>query len=225
MSSPPKVSTAVPTKRSAKPSSLTLPTHETASPPEPVIAASVSSAGSASRSLTTMRAPSEASFRAISRPIPRPEPETSATFPSSVLMPAPLLRALREGDDGVALHGDRAVRERDCELDGRATLAVDLLDRDDLPGAGRLGADRGDRAEADPERTELLLRHPGDQEPSEVRHREHSVREDIGEPDRSRVVEVDVDRVVVARCARKERQGRTVDGIYRQRWEFRAYVD
>ena len=41
-------------------------------------------AGSASRSLTTMRAPSLASLSAIERPMPRPEPVMRATLPSSL---------------------------------------------------------------------------------------------------------------------------------------------
>jgi hypothetical protein len=51
--------TAVPMKRSAKSGAETLPTQATAWPPAARMAATVSSAGSASRSLTTMRAPSD----------------------------------------------------------------------------------------------------------------------------------------------------------------------
>lgn len=83
MSTVPNDSTAVSTKRSPNPGSVTLPAQATACPPADSIAATVSLAGSASRSLTTTRAPSEASLTAIALPMPRPEPETSATLPLS----------------------------------------------------------------------------------------------------------------------------------------------
>ena len=76
--------TAVPTKRSAKSGAVTLPTQATAWPPASRMACTASCAGSASRSLTTMRAPSLASFSAIARPMPRPEPVMRATLPSSL---------------------------------------------------------------------------------------------------------------------------------------------
>src|SRR5882757_5303814 len=82
MSRPPKLSVAVATKRSAKPSPVTEPTAVTALPPPVLMSRAVCSAGSASRSFTTTEAPSPASLSAISRPIPRPEPETMATLPS-----------------------------------------------------------------------------------------------------------------------------------------------
>eukprot|EP01034_Spumella_vulgaris_P023572 gene23571-29800_t len=55
----------------------------TAWPPLATISATVCSAGAWSRSLMTTRAPSLASLSAISRPMPRPEPDTWATWPSS----------------------------------------------------------------------------------------------------------------------------------------------
>ncbi|MCY1188487.1 hypothetical protein D9M73_296020 [compost metagenome] len=57
MSIPPKFSTAVPTKRSAKSAAVTLPTQATASPPAARISATTSSAGAWSRSLITSLAP------------------------------------------------------------------------------------------------------------------------------------------------------------------------
>jgi hypothetical protein len=87
MSRPPNFSTAAPTKRSAKPASDTLPLMATASPPAAMISAATASPGAASRSLTTTLAPSLASFSAIARPIPRPDPVINATFPASLDMP------------------------------------------------------------------------------------------------------------------------------------------
>jgi hypothetical protein len=46
-------------------------------------------AGPLSKSLTTTFAPCRASFNAIARPMPRPEPETSATLPARLLMNVP----------------------------------------------------------------------------------------------------------------------------------------
>lgn len=57
-----------------------------------LISATTASPGSASRSLTTTRAPSLASFSAIARPMPRPDPETSATFPFSFDIISPTAR-------------------------------------------------------------------------------------------------------------------------------------
>ena len=83
MSSPPKVSIAAATKRSENPASVTLPLTAMASPPAALISAATASPGAASRSLTTTLAPSLASFSAIARPMPRPEPVMSATLPVS----------------------------------------------------------------------------------------------------------------------------------------------
>jgi hypothetical protein len=47
------------------------------------------SPGAASRSLTTMLAPSLASFNAMARPIPRPDPVINATFPASLVIRCP----------------------------------------------------------------------------------------------------------------------------------------
>jgi hypothetical protein len=83
MSRPPNSEVAVPTNRSPKPSAVTLPAQTTALPPALVISSTTALAGSVSRSLTTTLAPSAASFSAIERPIPRPEPLTMAVLPSS----------------------------------------------------------------------------------------------------------------------------------------------
>src|ERR1043165_6426492 len=92
MSRPPKVSMAAPTKPSDKPDSETVPLIAMASPPAARISAATASPGAASRSLTTTLAPSLASFSAMARPMPRPEPVTSATFPFSLDISFPLQR-------------------------------------------------------------------------------------------------------------------------------------
>src|SRR3954466_9454467 len=136
MSTPPNASTAVCTNRSANPSSVTLPTQATAVPPAASIAATVSLAGASSRSLTTTDAPSPASLRAISAPMPRPEPVTMATLPSSFPMCACLSG---ECDGGVAGQGGGAVREGDGELQGRHPV----VDGGDASGARGLCVHRG----------------------------------------------------------------------------------
>ena len=85
MSRPPKVSTAAATKRSAKPAvgHAADAGHRLAARGAD-LGHGLVAPGSASRSLTTTRAPSLASLSAISRPMPRPEPETIATLPSSL---------------------------------------------------------------------------------------------------------------------------------------------
>src|SRR4029079_16578028 len=88
MSSPSNSSSAVFTKRSPNSGSTTLPVHVTAVPPAARLALTGSLAGSASRSLTTTRAPSLASLSAMARPIPRPAPLTKATLPSSFIRSA-----------------------------------------------------------------------------------------------------------------------------------------
>src|SRR5262245_55016007 len=92
MSRPLKFDSAAPTKRSAKPASDTLPLKATASPPAALISAATASPGAASRSLTTTLAPSLASLSAMARPMPRPEPVMSATFPFSFDILFPLQR-------------------------------------------------------------------------------------------------------------------------------------
>src|SRR5215831_1595835 len=83
MCRPPSCLTAVSTMRSPKSGAVTLPLHVTARPPSCSTSDTVSFAGSSSRSLTTTCAPSRANRKATSRPMPRPDPVTMATFPSS----------------------------------------------------------------------------------------------------------------------------------------------
>src|SRR3546814_15337311 len=65
------------------------------------MAATVSAAGSSSRSLTTTLAPSAASLSATARPMPRPEPEMIATLPLNLLIVRFLV--LGDRDDGFAI--------------------------------------------------------------------------------------------------------------------------
>src|SRR5210317_512041 len=151
MSMPPKASTAVCTNRSPKSSSVTLPTQATASPPLPIMSATVCSAGSASRSLTTTRAPSPASLRAISRPIPRPEPDTNATLFCSLLIDLVLLSGwvfvllgdLVQRRDRLADQLDVAVFIRGLQFQAHALLAVFLKFLHDLAGTAHLRAQLG----------------------------------------------------------------------------------
>src|SRR3546814_5030477 len=62
-------------------------------------------AGSSSRSLTTMRAPSRASLSASARPMPRPEPEIRATLPANLVI---LFSLSVDLDDGFAVDRRRA---------------------------------------------------------------------------------------------------------------------
>src|SRR5919199_2857615 len=99
---PPTPTPALATKRSTPPSasraartSATAPSSVAASPgaATPPTDADTACARSASRSLTTTRAPSAASRRAIAAPIPEPAPVTTARIPSTYVIrrgyPAP----------------------------------------------------------------------------------------------------------------------------------------
>ena len=78
MSSPPKRSTTAATAASIPPSSVTsAPTPKARGP----IRSAASRASSASRSSTATEAPRRCSCRAVSKPIPRAAPVTSATLP------------------------------------------------------------------------------------------------------------------------------------------------
>src|SRR6266478_2194215 len=77
--------------RSPKSLTVTSPLHATARPPARSMRAMVSRAGASSRSFTTTAAPSRASRSATCCPMPRPDPVTIATLPSSSPMPSRLL--------------------------------------------------------------------------------------------------------------------------------------
>src|ERR1700694_593070 len=80
---PPSCLTATSTMRSPKSLAVTSPLQATARPPIFSMRPIVSLAGASSRSLTTTAAPSRASRRATCCPMPRPDPVTIATLPSS----------------------------------------------------------------------------------------------------------------------------------------------
>src|SRR6478752_5877124 len=125
MSSPLYSFTAVATKRSAKSGAVTLPMQATAWPPASRMACTVSWAGSASRSLTTMRAPSLASLSAIERPMPRPEPVMRATLPSSLrVMGISPEGGSRQGDERLADDLGLSELVGAQQLDAHAALAV-----------------------------------------------------------------------------------------------------
>src|SRR5262245_34646906 len=219
----PQVFSAVPTKRSAKSASVTLPVQATALPPSAMISATTSSAGAVSRSLTTTAAPSRCSFRAISRPMPRPEPETMATLPSSfLLMFIPSISG-GQGDDSVAgeLDFTRLVAGGDFQANGAAGFVL----LDDLAGAGDDVAEMGDGAEAHAEFTQLTLVDPLGQQAAEVGHRQHAVGEYVAHAGFLRIVDVDMNRVVVVRRTGEQRQGGAVDRCQDQLRQGVANVD
>jgi hypothetical protein len=76
-------------KTIANPGSETLPLTAMALPPAATISAATASPGAASRSLTTILAPSLVSFNAMARPMPRPDPVINATFPASLVIGCP----------------------------------------------------------------------------------------------------------------------------------------
>src|SRR5690242_16637044 len=81
--------------RSPKSLAVTSPLQATARPPARSISAMVSLAGASSRSLTTTAAPSRARRRATCWPMPRPDPVTIATLPSSCPIRSGLLGVAR----------------------------------------------------------------------------------------------------------------------------------
>src|SRR5215208_6826217 len=90
----------------------------------------------ATRSLMTTRAPSRASFRAISRPMPRPEPETRATLPSRVrVMGVPWWVSV-PGDQRFAAQLGEAVLVGRGQLQLHAAVSVVLELLGDLRRAG-----------------------------------------------------------------------------------------
>ena len=180
----------------------------------------VSSAGSASRSLTTMRAPSLASFSAIARPMPRPEPVMRATLPSSlrVMSCLPSLwvhqaarRALRRRclvwPNWLALCSSmRTQRSPSCSsFSTTRPLQRIALPRCVMP-----------RKRTSKRRSRLCGTQPVSSA-AEPGHAQHAVREHVGHAGAAREVDVDVDRVVVARGAGEQRERGAVDRRQLQR--------
>src|SRR3546814_6330313 len=177
MSSPLKVLIAVSTKRSPKSASVTLPTQATASPPNSLIVRTTSAAGSSSRSLTTMRAPSRASLSASARPMPRPEPEIRATLPASLVIFFSLSVDL---DDGFAVDRRRAGVGDGAHREARAAPLAIVEYFGDLSGRGHGGIERRDRGEAHGPAQQPFLRSPMGDRKGVVSGRSVSVRVNVG---------------------------------------------
>src|SRR2546426_499953 len=201
-------------KRSAKSGALTLPLHATASPPPLLICAATASTVSTSTSLTTTRAPSAASFSAIERPIPRPEPVTSATFPSSCVMLGEFRgcsdrrfwRVRSERDQCVTEDLGLAVLVGAADFDAQQLCAAlfELLDH--LAAAGDDMSQMGDAEETRVELAQVRLRRPLRDEAAQPGHYEHAMREHIRHAGPARVIDIDVDRMVIARGAGEQRK-------------------
>src|ERR1043165_4855867 len=198
MSRPPNVSIAAPTKRSENPASETLPLTAIASPPPDRISAATASPGAASRSLTPSFAPSLASFIAIARPMPRPDPVISATFPLSFAI---CLLSGSECDDGFAGELDLTGLIPGGERQSRALLAGVLKQFGDRALAGQPRAKLCDCDKARRERADAWGRDRIGQGLAEIGHDQHAVREDIRESGLFCKIQIDMDRIVVARGA------------------------
>src|SRR5450631_2071792 len=208
MSMPLYVSTAALMKRSAKSGAVTLPGHAIASPPTALMSETVCSAGSRSRSLTTTRAPSDASLNAIARPMPRPDPDTSATLPANVpiAFPSPgQIDGLSQRNQCFA--GGLDLTELvDClKFDAHELFAVALLFSDDLAGAGDHVTQMRDADKAGVEAAQRGLRHPAGNEAPEIRHRQHSVPEHVRHAGLAGDIGIDVQWHVIARCSSEQR--------------------
>src|SRR5271165_1525059 len=150
MSRPPSVSVAAPTKRSAKPGLVTSPLTATASPPAALISAATASPG----------------------------PETSATFPSKLLIRPPQ-RSQR--DDRFAGELDVASLVPGGEREPGAALAVRLEEFRDRPFAGDRRAELGDGDKTGREGAQPIRRHGVGHGLAEQAHDQHAVGENVGE--------------------------------------------
>src|SRR3546814_3185542 len=172
MSSPVKVLIAGSTRLAPKSASGTLPTQATASPPNSVIGRTTSAAGSASRSLTTMRAPSRASLSASARPMPRPEPEIRATLPANLVI---LFSLSVDLDDGFAVDRRRAGVGDGAHREARAAALAIVEYFGDLAGRSHGGIKRRDRGEAHGPAQQPVLRRPMGDQLGKIGHRQHEI--------------------------------------------------
>src|SRR5262249_52911669 len=209
-----------------KPASATLPLTATASPPAALISAATASPGAASRSLTTSFAPSLASFSAMARPMPRPEPVTSATFPFSL----DLGSLLSQLDDCFDRELDLAGLIFGGQRQPRALLAIVLHELGHGALAGQPGAEPRDRGKARREGADARSRHHIGQCLAEIGHHQHPVREHVGKPGLLGKIQIDMDRVVIARGAAIEckavpgdRRKLLVDDALAQLWLCRTH--
>src|SRR5471030_3038161 len=104
-------------------------------------------------------------------------------------------------------------------------LAVRLALARDLAAHGDYVADPGYRGETRAEAANLLLRHPRGDEAAEEGHRQHAVREHVLETELLGEVEIDVDRIVVARAAAIERELVAADRRQDERLQGVANLD
>src|SRR6185295_1166238 len=143
---PPSWVTAVSTIRSPKSLAVTSPLQATARAPIFSMRPIVSFAGASSRSFTTTAAPSRASRSATCWPMPRPDPVTTATLPSSCPIASHLPAVARR------LAQQRHLRLRVGELP-RHQAVVEVEDIEAPPGRGpAAGLEPADPADEGPGR-------------------------------------------------------------------------
>src|SRR5580704_10727119 len=133
--------------RSPKSLAVTSPLHATARPPVRSMRPMVCLAGASSRSFTTTAAPSRASRSATCWPMPRPDPVTTATLPSSCPMPFAPPRATIAADhtrSAAALAVVRALRYNSPHEHRDGALGGGALAR--RRGGGDRGPDAADLA-------------------------------------------------------------------------------
>ena len=155
MSRPPKLSTAVCTNRSAKPV-----VGDAADAGDGLSARGLDCGDGFLRGLGVEvvdhdLAPSLASFSAISRPMPRPEPETMATLPSRVPMSYTSLQSATTASPVSVTVPSSSVTVSSSVATPLSSI-VAVTDA----GAGRLAVHRGDGGEAHPIASGSLLRQP-----------------------------------------------------------------
>src|SRR5208282_4331889 len=204
MSRPPSFSIPALTKLSAKPGFVTSPLTATASPPSALISSTTAWPGASSRSLTTTLAPWRASLSAMERPMPRPEPDTRATFPARLFISFSSL----ESDDGFAGKFDVSGFVLGGESKPRALLAIDFEEFGDSSLAADLGAELRDRDEARRQRAQSVRTYDIGEGLPEHRHHEHALRKHVRESRLLGEVDVDMHRIVVAGRASVESERR-----------------
>src|SRR6185312_12689389 len=204
MSMPPNPSSAALTRRSPKSASVTLPIQAMASPPLALICCTVASAGSGSRSLTTIWAPSEASLRATARPMPRPEPVMSATLPFSFFTMRPISERQNsiQGHDGVTGQCREAIARSRTYLQPREPLfAFAREDFDHLGKAVNRRIKWRDGDEAHIPFPQTACRKVTGQQLAQICHREHAVCENIVHARGPGEIAVDMQKDMVVRRA------------------------
>src|SRR5579884_444151 len=217
MSSPPKASSVDLISCAGKSGLVTSPATTMAMPPASRMAAAVSSAGAASRSLTTTFAPSEANSFAAAAPMPRPEPVKIATLLSSMpigISPVSSFRVLaacgQRGHEGAGgLHV--AVLVCRLKLARDALLAVGLVLLGDGAGAGNHVVEVRHALEAHAELAQGRRADVIPQKLAQEAHNQHAVRDDAARADHFADLRVGVQRVEIAGRARVAHQLQVCD--------------